>query len=240
MAEINEYESLVESDVDSDKAELKGSLFANEGVQPDRRAEAIKLAEKMKVPVEFAEQNLDDFKKQNAQISENEYDDLVKSYPASTEFLKDTTNAGLAHDSIDELKNIESKADKSFWDETKNALVFGSMNAVKGMVDFAKMNRDEGKRDWDKLQSNLDPKLRSNFFSIYNDNDLENASKKIAESSKDYMSDDAQKSIIESAKNGDFSGATKAAYLQILQSVPTLIALCHEGFPPVTSITLKI
>jgi len=222
MAEINEYESLVESDVDSDKAELKGSLFANEGVQPDRRAEAIKLAEKMKVPVEFAEQNLDDFKKQNAQISENEYDDLVKSYPASTEFLKDTTNAGLAHDSIDELKNIESKADKSFWDETKNALVFGSMNAVKGMVDFAKMNRDEGKRDWDKLQSNLDPKLRSNFFSIYNDNDLENASKKIAESSKDYMSDDAQKSIIESAKNGDFSGATKAAYLQILQSVPQL------------------
>ena len=222
MAEINEYESLVENDVDTAKSELKGSLFANEGVQPDRRAEAIKLAEKMKVPVEFAEQNLDDFKKQNSQMSDNEYDDLVKSYPASTEFLKDTTNAGLAQDSIDELKNIESKTDKSFWDETKNALAAGSINAVKGMVDFAKMNRDDSKREWDKLQSNLDPKLRSNFMSIYNDGDLENASKKIQNVAKDYTSEEAQKSIIESAKNGDFSGATKAAYLQILQSVPQL------------------
>ena len=150
MAEINEYEALLNQNLESEKSQLKGNFFANEDVQPDRRAEALKIAEKMKVPVDFAEKNLEEFKKKANQTSDNEYEDIIKNYPGTAEFLKDATNTGLAQDSIDELKNIESKTNDGFWSDLKDSFTYGSLEAVKGTIGYGRLLQAQGALDRQK------------------------------------------------------------------------------------------
>ena len=84
MAEINEYEALLNQNLESEKSQLKGNFFANEDVQPDRRAEALKIAEKMKVPVDFAEKNLEEFKKRMSRYAEEVFKEMSWLNPERT------------------------------------------------------------------------------------------------------------------------------------------------------------
>lgn len=226
MAEINEYEALLNQNLESEKSQLKGNFFANEDVQPDRRAEALKIAEKMKVPVDFAEKNLEEFKKKANQTSDNEYEDIIKNYPGTAEFLKDATNTGLAQDSIDELKNIESKTNDGFWSDLKDSFTYGSLEAVKGTIGYGRLLQAQGALDRQKEIAE-NPALKNVYgqFSdpLFSDKELVGFQDKITKIQEKYKDEDAQKSIISSALNGDISGASKALTLQIVQNLPQLV-----------------
>lgn len=124
--ENNEYDDLVQESNDSDVSNLQQAQFVNQDIEPDRKAEAIKLADRYKVPVDFAERNFDEFKKKQAIANADEYEDLVKNYQGTSSFLKSTDNYGVAKDDIPALKNVEDTVkEKTFLGDMGKSLQYG-------------------------------------------------------------------------------------------------------------------
>ena len=105
--ENNEYDQIAQEVQTSDVENLQANAYVNENIQPDRKAEAIKLANQYKVPVEFAESNFDDFKKKSEAHSPDVYEDIAKNYKGTSEFLKNPDNLGIAKDDLESLKKTE-------------------------------------------------------------------------------------------------------------------------------------
>lgn len=125
MAQNNEYDDLV-SELDSFQGQqLKSADFASQGVDPERKAESFRLSEQYKVPVEFVESNFDSFKKEASKVKDDEYDSLARDYKATSAFLSDVNNAGLAKDDVDSLKALENVNKKSFGEGMGKSALLG-------------------------------------------------------------------------------------------------------------------
>lgn len=124
--ENNEYDDLVVENNASDVSNLQSAQFVNMDTEPDRKAEAIKLADRFKVPVDFAERNFDEFKKKQAIASSDDYEDLVKNYQGTSTFLKNTDNYGVTKDDIPALKTVEDTVkEKTFLGDMGKSLRYG-------------------------------------------------------------------------------------------------------------------
>lgn len=226
MAENNEYIDLINEEDSSKQQQLKGNIYANDSIEPDQKAEALRLANKYKVPVSFAERNIDTLKKKSNSISANEYDELVKDFPGTTDFMSDQTNAGLVKDSIGEVKFFE-KTGKTFLDRTgehiTDALVRGSMNGVKGLVSFGEMLQDTGANDISKMSG-----AEAQFFKdFYKDPVISKSAYKAARENIDtatnpFLDKMAEKNGWEEIKNGNYLDASRALLLQGIESIPNL------------------
>lgn len=226
MAENNEYTDLINEEDSSKQQQLKGNIYANDSIEPDQKAEALRLANEYKVPVSFAERNIDTLKKKSNSISANEYDELVKDFPGTTDFMSDQTNAGLVKDSIGEVKFFE-KTGKTFLDRTgehiTDALVRGTMNGVKGLVSFGEMIQDTGANDISKMSG-----AEAQFFKdFYKDPVISKSAYKAARENIDtaknpFLDKMAEKNGWEEIKNGNYLDASRALLLQGIESIPNL------------------
>lgn len=105
----NEYDNLVNESMGAQSQVLQQNFYAAKGVQPERRAEALRLSKKTSLPVEMVERNFDTVK-ERFEAASNDYDGLVKNSPGLAQFLSDPNNAALAKDDIQALGKIDRQA----------------------------------------------------------------------------------------------------------------------------------
>jgi hypothetical protein len=89
------------------KQSLQHSMNVASGRSPDVEAKLAKLAKQTGIPVEAIRLNQLDVE-HAARVGAIPYDDLLKDKPATSSFLSQPDNAGLAHDDIDALSKMES------------------------------------------------------------------------------------------------------------------------------------
>lgn len=214
------YDDLINEVPTTDQVakEIEGNVFVNKDTNPDRRAEAIKIANQYKTSVDFVEKNFDSFKEESEKKDAGFYDDLVKNYPTSSEILADPTNAGLVKDDMDSLKKIEGAfKSKSWFDKSIDSLAHGSLKGIGGLADFTKMKDKE----YEEFYSGLPEKLRPTMGLLTKDQyaEIKNWSE---EKSKQFENPETQRSFITEFSNGNLGNAFESLSLQILESVPQL------------------
>lgn len=225
--ENNEYDDLILESEQSTAQGLQASAFANQNTEPDRKAEAMKLAQQYKVPVEFAERNFDDFKKKSLN-SEDVYEDLAKNYEKTSEFMQDPNNFGLAKDDVDTLKTFEKNAEPSFWESIGDDLIHGSAGMAKGALGFQQMAR-ELQDDYPILKGPINASGAGLWFSdqgfVSRDN-ITSGRKYLGsvQEERDTLKNETR-GIIESATAGDFWSASKILAHNIIRAIPQLASV---------------
>lgn len=120
----NEYDALIDQDKSEQKQQLQGAMFVASKAEPDRRAKAMKLAEKYSLPVDLAERQFDVLSQKEAQI-EPDYDQLMDQNPKLSAWLQDPNNAAIAKDDIENLKGVE----RTVRDHSMMQTMYSSLNA---------------------------------------------------------------------------------------------------------------
>ncbi|HXF44860.1 MAG TPA: hypothetical protein VNK91_01960 [Burkholderiaceae bacterium] len=101
----NEYDELLAEQRRGEISTLRQSFAA---ADPDRRAKALALAERTRLPAEVVERNLELVQQQDA-IARNDYDALLDRMPRTAEWLMESPdNAAVAHDDLDNLGTFEA------------------------------------------------------------------------------------------------------------------------------------
>lgn len=232
MAEFDDLSTDDIAGVEDTQSKLQSSFYANEGVSPDRRAEAIKLSDKFNTPVEFVEKEFDSFSTQANRLGQDTYEDLVNNYPTSTEFLADPVNNGLAQDDVEGIKSIERKAGgRGYFGKLYDSVVRGSLRVAEGVNEFAEMNA-QNQQDWQKEWNANHPaseefkRLTGRDFTpagpVITAEQRQEFRNYIGEKIKGYEDEDAQKSFITEISNGNFGAAAESLSLQVAESIPQL------------------
>lgn len=229
---VNEYDNLVPGQSDT-RSELQQSMFVAAKAEPDQKAERVRLADEMNLPVAFVERNYDKIveKRQYAK-SGNEYDDLIGKNPKLAEFLKDPDNASVAKDDLDKLSGFEKVSDRhGYWDQAYNSLMSG---VAKSNAMLAKTPAYIG--NLSLTGSNLVRKaldMPEVGYQIEND-----ISKKYDAASQFYSSQApaSHKSAFEEISKGNYLDAAESLSLQVIGNAPqqlTFIASALAGMPAV-------
>jgi len=135
----SEYDNLIAEDKGLQRSQLQQNMQLASRVEPDRRAEILRLADKMKLPSSIVERNFEDLKR-NSTVRGTDYDKIINESPALATFLEDQNHATLAQDDIDNLKKIErSVQDHSMMTTMYNSLGSGlaNMNSTLAKVPAA-------------------------------------------------------------------------------------------------------
>lgn len=103
----NEYDALMDQGREEQKQRLQGAMFVAAKAEPDRRAKALELAERHKLPVDLVERNFDMVAQKDAQ-TETDYDGLMDRNPRLAKWLEDPNNAAVSRDDFDNLSTFES------------------------------------------------------------------------------------------------------------------------------------
>jgi len=104
--ERNEYDDLLDGRRSEDKIALKQSMAAAATKTPDRSAQVIQLAQRVKAPTELVERNFDQVSKQ-ADADGIDYDAMLEQSPKLAEWLKEHENAAVARDDVAHLGTID-------------------------------------------------------------------------------------------------------------------------------------
>jgi len=127
----NEYDAFV--DESDGRTEFQQAQIVAKDSNPDRMAEADKVAKAYGVETSFAEKNLEELKKEN----NLEFDRIAKDNPLTTKYLSNPTNASISKDDVEHLKKVENayKAIRPY--EPDNESYFGTLGsaAQSGMED---------------------------------------------------------------------------------------------------------
>lgn len=107
--EGNAYDDMLTADREVDKNGLQRSHFVASTTEPDRRAKAIELSRKTKLPVEMVERNFDEVSKRATKTA-TDYDAMLDKSPGLAKFLQDGENASVAHDDTESLSRVEQGA----------------------------------------------------------------------------------------------------------------------------------
>lgn len=227
MAQNNEYDDLV-SELDSSQSQqLKSADFASQGIDPEKKAESFRLSEQYKVPVEFVESNFDSFKKESSKVKDDEYDSLARDYKATSTFLSDVNNAGLAKDDVDSLKALEDVNKKSFSEGIGKSALLGLSRMNENILNIPAATYDlaayipnlileKSGADYRYRSTDL-PWLSSAF-----------GTKDYYKKTSDYYSKEVPEvnsSTVELLKSGKYEDAGKALAYQVATNAPQQLFL---------------
>ena len=122
----NEYLDLAKQEVTS-QSDLAQSAFVAADSMPDDKAQKMKLADEMNVPVDFVERNYDTFFKKSEQAKlDSKFAEITSKSPKTAEFLKDPNNLAVAKDDLDNIVAFESEAEKhNGWSQAYNSFNSG-------------------------------------------------------------------------------------------------------------------
>jgi hypothetical protein len=103
----NEYDALEAKLNETKKTTVATSLYLGSAKNPDHSAKVAELSRKLNLPFDTVERNYDMFAR-DEKVAGNDYDAMVAHNPKLADWLTNPDNAAVAHDSVDELKGIES------------------------------------------------------------------------------------------------------------------------------------
>lgn len=107
-AEPNKYDAALQRRRDLPNPRTALSYVAN--TNPDEQANIQRLAELTGLPPEMVSRNRPEIERK-AKLDAVDYDALLSRAPVTNKFLTDPNNAGVAHDDIDALSNVEGAFD---------------------------------------------------------------------------------------------------------------------------------
>jgi len=110
--EENPYRALIREQQRTDAALTREAMRAQKDVQPDTRAEALRLSDTYKVPVDVVERNLDIFRAR-AQEDETDYEELTRRAPKLAEWVR--THSELAAAGKDDLPALIEATNTVTW-----------------------------------------------------------------------------------------------------------------------------
>lgn len=107
-AEPNKYDAAIQRRRDLPNPRIALSYVAD--TNPDEQANIQRLAELTGLPPEMVSRNRPEIERK-ARLDAVDYDALLSRAPVTNKFLTDPNNAGVAHDDIDALSNVEGAFD---------------------------------------------------------------------------------------------------------------------------------
>ena len=123
---------LLQKRQEAQQSGMQMNINAARDADPQRTSNAIKLANEMKVPVDFVEKNYDDLVKKQG-VQGVDYQGISKDSPATATWLQNPTNARLGKRDIERLRAIESKTKRFQPPEKKSVGIHKEYgNALKG------------------------------------------------------------------------------------------------------------
>ena len=93
----NEYDEILREQKASSETLLRATMQVASQVTPDRAAQVIKLSERTRLPTMVVERNFDHLSKKY-DLSDNEYESMLRENPKLSAWLTDTSNASIARD----------------------------------------------------------------------------------------------------------------------------------------------
>ncbi|MBH3308343.1 hypothetical protein I5P84_02595 [Pseudomonas mosselii] len=103
--DTNEFDDLIQRRAMQPNPRMALSMAAKEN--PDEQAKIQRLAQLTGLPPDMVARNRSEVERK-AKLAAVDYDGLLAKAPVSNRFLTDPINAGVAHDDIDELANVET------------------------------------------------------------------------------------------------------------------------------------
>ncbi len=114
MSKDIDYDALISQDVERAPVDIRSSLTVGSTANPDEEARLQTLSKKSGLPVEALRHTAPEVEKR-ALVDSVDYDDLMKRSPKVGEWLKEVSNAQVAHDDVQNLSGIE-RAFQAVWD----------------------------------------------------------------------------------------------------------------------------
>lgn len=209
--------------------QLTQSIAIASTKNPDRSAEAIRLAKKYELSPEFVESNIELWKQAEEKESINPKQ-MFSATPALARFMSRPENAAVAKDDVQALEKIEKGTKKqSYAQNVFDSIKSGAFKVASGLAKApALMYQEAPGPDWlyegsygavaraeaAKEAGPVPESLYKNKVTQYLD-----------QKAQQYAPEEMSKSIISSAKEGDFETAGKAFSYQVASNIPNLILL---------------
>ena len=228
------FEVVPENEIDvpqerDPKDDLDQSMAVASLKNPDRTAKALKLASKYNLTSEFAEQNLE-LLEQEDQKTAVDTNKVFASTPALAKFLSRPENAAVAKDDVEALSKIEGGIkQQSFALGLVNSVKSGFFSLASNLAKAPALTYQEAPGpDW-LYEGSSGAIARAEYAaqagevpkSLYNNVVTQYLDEKAKAAAPVEMS----KSIIESAKAGDYASAGKAFSYQVASNFPQLALL---------------
>lgn len=129
---VNKLAKSIDESFDPNPQKLSQSQFIAKDKQPAQVSEAFKLSRKFNVPVQFVENNIEEFKK-SASVSDMSFEAKAASSPRLAKWLEDPYKASASKDDLDALSKIERntglirpyREQPSYIDDLRDALGAG-------------------------------------------------------------------------------------------------------------------
>lgn len=220
---VNEYDTLIDSGRDQQKQALQGAMFVATKTEPDRRAKAQQLADRMKIPVDVAERQYDTLSKREAE-SATDYDGLIDKSPKLAEWLSDPNNAAVARDDIDNLGKVEQTvSDHSMMSTMYSALNSGLASMYSNVARVPALTYDAFALPQNLVAKYADiPELAVRSPDWLMNNPVAKYYDQAAES---FKTPEMERSITEEISKGNYSRAGMTLAAQFVANAPQQAAL---------------
>lgn len=218
------------------------NLFIAKDVNPDQFAKAKTIADEMGLSPQFVNNSLPEFeKKQNELKVQNDLNELTYSAPVTKEFVSNPDNLILSQDSLKELSDFEQKIARRNESQYYNNFVSNIYGMAANVAQlpgvFGYIQRENQKfankvsQDINIAPTDLVPDVEvvvseqdaKEQFQYFKNNSFVNNLRE----NQNYFAakaPDAQMSVIDEAKKGNFLNAGRALSLQVVGNAPNLIA----------------
>lgn len=222
-APINEYDDLIDQGRNQQKQALQGSMFVATKTEPDRRAKAQQLADRMKIPVDVAERQYDLLTKREAE-TQTDYDSLIDRNPRLAKWLENPNNAAVARDDIDNLGRVERTVqDHSMMSTMVSALQSGMASMYSSVARVPALAYDAAALPQNLIAKYADiPELavRSPEWLMNNP-----VAKYYDQAAQSFKTPEMDRSIIEEITKGNYSRAGMTLAAQFVANAPQQAAI---------------
>jgi len=236
----DEYGQIADQAKEIQKQSLQQSAYVASKGDPERKAEALRLAKEMKLPADLIERNLEEVKKQRDQKQFGDYTEIIDKTPGLAKWLQDPDNATLAKDDLDGLKKTEgSIKEQGFGGDLVDAFKYGAINLAASLAKSPALMAEQSPNagmlglyedSYSQFQIYENKKNYKVPEELYK-NDL---TRYLDEKAAKFAPKDIDASIVKEASDGNFQKAGRAFAFQVASNLPQLgliVATRGAGLP---------
>ena len=233
--EKNEYDDLVQEDIDQSATNISTNFLAAEAIEPDRAAQVLKLAKDLDLPSDIVERNFDSLSKEQYKVKAEPAKMLQKN-PLLARWLEEPDNVKVAKDDLDNLEKIDNLSkDVGFASEMFNAIKYGVSNIAANLAKSPSLaytpnygpsflyegaSGEAYRQDEIKAAGGMAPPktLYDNQVTRFFD-----------DKAKEFKPEGMEKSFTEELSKGNTQAAIKALSLQIASNIPQIGMVAIAG-----------
>lgn len=119
-----DYDKILANDRDVQRSQLQNTMYQAAKVEPDRKADVLRLSDEMKLPPNIVERNYDDLR-QKQKVKGVDYDSIIDSTPGLAKFLEDPNKAAVGQDDLQNMQQHEhlvtnARKATSYWEDFRS------------------------------------------------------------------------------------------------------------------------